>query len=166
ELERVAVYQDGIAVGHRSSCLPRVSGQLYCGLRNGGRLTVKKIDVFPHIFPKPLLDKASTVAVEPALGQFKRNSGIPVLYDLDARFRAMDQFGDYVQVLTISNPPIESIGAPPASTELARMGNEFVADLVQKHPDRFVGFAASLPMNDVAGTLHEIDHAINDLGAP
>ena len=126
---------------------------------------MKKIDVFPHIFPKPLLDRASQVAVEPALGQFKRNSGIPVLYDLDARFRAMDQFGDYVQVLTISNPPIESIGAPPASTELAKMGNEYLADLCQKHPDRFVGFAASLPMNDVDGTLKEIDHAVNDLGA-
>src|SRR5205814_10264393 len=69
---------------------------------------VKKIDVFPHIFPQPLLDRAAKVAVEPALGQFKRNSGIPVLYDLDARFRAMDQFGDdYMQILTISNPPIE-----------------------------------------------------------
>jgi aminocarboxymuconate-semialdehyde decarboxylase len=126
---------------------------------------VKKIDVFPHIFPKPLLDKASSVAVEPALGQFKRNSGIPVLYDLDARFRAMDQFGDYVQVLTISNPPIESIGPPPASTELAKQGNEILADLCVKHPDRFLGFAASLPMNDVDGTLTEIDRAINGLGA-
>ncbi|MDE3074720.1 MAG: amidohydrolase family protein, partial [Chloroflexota bacterium] len=77
----------------------------------------------------------------------------------------MDQFGDYVQVLTISNPPIESIGAPPASTELARMGNEFLADLCAKHPDRFVGFSASLPMNDIDGTLREMDRAVEDLGA-
>ena len=110
---------------------------------------MKKIDVFPHIFPKPLLEKASTVAVEPALGQFKRNSGIPVLYDLDARFRAMGQFGDYVQVLTLSNPPIESIGSPPASTEVAKMGNDILADLCAKYPDRFLGFAASLPMNEI-----------------
>ncbi|HZT06140.1 MAG TPA: amidohydrolase family protein [Chloroflexota bacterium] len=126
---------------------------------------MKKIDVFPHIFPKPLLDRASRVAVEPVLGQFKRNSGIPVLYDLDARFRVMDQFGDYVQVLTISNPPIEAIGAPPTSTELARVGNDTLAELCVKYPDRFLGFAASLPMNDVDGTLREIDRAINELGA-
>jgi aminocarboxymuconate-semialdehyde decarboxylase len=127
---------------------------------------MRKIDVFPHIFPKPLLDKASEVAVEPALGQFKRNNGIPVLYDLDARFRAMDQFGDeYCQVLTISNPPIESIGPPPLSTELAKVGNDILAELCQKYPDRFVGFSASLPMNDPEGTQREIDRAINQLGA-
>src|SRR5687768_16409816 len=129
-----------------------------------GRCSLKKIDVFPHIFPKPLLDKASEVAVEPALGQFKRNSGIQVLYDLDARFRAMDQFGDeYCQILTISNPPIESIGEPPLSTELARLGNDILADLCVKHPDRFVGFSASMPMNDPEGTLNEIDRSINQL---
>jgi uncharacterized protein len=127
---------------------------------------MRKIDVFPHIFPKPLLDKASEVAVEPALGQFKRNNGIPVLYDLDARFRAMEQFGDdYCQILTISNPPIESIGAPPLSTELAKLGNDILAELCVKHPDRFIGFSASLPMNDPEGTLNEIDRAINQLGA-
>ena len=127
---------------------------------------MRKIDVFPHIFPKPLLDKASEVAVEPALGQFKRNNGIPVLYDLDARFRAMEQFGDeYCQILTISNPPIESIGAPPLSTELAKLCNDILADLCVKHPDRFIGFSASLPMNDPEGTLNEIDRAINQLGA-
>src|SRR5688500_19795703 len=113
----------------------------------GGSNSMRKIDVFPHIFPKPLLDKASEVAVEPALGQFKRNSGIQVLYDLDARFRAMDQFGDeYCQILTISDPPIESIGEPPLSTELAGPGRGSRADRCVGEPARGGGSSAPRPL--------------------
>jgi uncharacterized protein len=45
------------------------------------------------------------------------------------------------------------------------LGNEGLAQLVERHPDRFAGFVAALPMNDVDGTLAEIDHACGTLGA-
>jgi len=38
---------------------------------------------------------------------------VPVLYDLAARMKMMDEFPGYQQILTLSSPPIECV--PPAS---------------------------------------------------
>jgi len=40
-----------------------------------------------------------------------------------------------------------------------------MAELVRKHPDRFVGFAAALPMNDPEASVKEAQRAVTDLGA-
>ena len=40
-----------------------------------------------------------------------------------------------------------------------------MAELVRKHPDRFVGFAAALPMNDPDAALKETQRAVGELGA-
>src|SRR5215475_4923762 len=87
------------------------------------------------------------------------------LWDLDARLKLLDQFGDYAQVLSLANPPIELLGPPDAAPELARMANDGLAELTRRHPERFPAFIASLPMNDVDAALREIDRAIGELGA-
>jgi predicted TIM-barrel fold metal-dependent hydrolase len=88
------------------------------------------------------------------------------LVDLEARFELMDELGeDYRQVLTLASPTLEELGEPALSAELARIGNDELADLVDEHPDRFVGFAAQVQMNDVELGLREIDHAIVERGA-
>ena len=43
--------------------------------------------------------------------------------------------------------------------------NDGMADLVQKYPDRFLSFFASLPMNDPEGLLLEARRAVKELGA-
>jgi predicted TIM-barrel fold metal-dependent hydrolase len=83
----------------------------------------------------------------------KRVRAIPVILDLDERFRVMDQFGDYRQVLSLAAPPIEALGGPVATPELARMANDGLAEIVASHPDRFPGFIASLPMNNPEASL-------------
>jgi aminocarboxymuconate-semialdehyde decarboxylase len=76
----------------------------------------------------------------------------------------LDQFGDdYRQVLTLASPPIERISRE-ASAELATIANDGLASLVAGH-DRFVGFVASLPMNDPDASLAEAKRAIDQLGA-
>ena len=123
-----------------------------------------KIDVFPHIFPKPF--EAKMLSLSERVGYMqKRVREIPIMVDLDLRFRVMDQFPDYVQVLTLASPPLEAFAEPKESPELARIANDGMAELVAKHPDRFVAFVASLPMNNVEGSLEEMDRAINKLGA-
>jgi hypothetical protein len=72
----------------------------------------------------------------------KRVSDIPVLYDLDERFRVMDRFADYRQVLTLASPPIETLGPPPIARDLASFANDELAGLCARFPDRFVGLAA------------------------
>ncbi len=123
-----------------------------------------KIDIFPHIYPKRFAER---VLALPATGfeMQKRFRDIPVLTDLDQRFRIMDCYGDYVQVLTLSSPPIESLGTPQETPELARLANDGMAELVSKHPKRFPGFVAALPMNDPDAMLKEAERAIKKLGA-
>ena len=43
----------------------------------------------------------------------------PALTGLDARWRVMDAFGDYRQVLTLAVPPLEELGGPGAALDLA-----------------------------------------------
>jgi len=127
-------------------------------------VTTTKIDVFPHIMPRKFFDRMLAVA-PPGLTLQKRMSGIPVLVDVEQRFRIMDRYEGYVQVLTLANPPLEVIGGPDVTPDLARLANDEMAALVSKHPDRFPAFVASLPMNNPDAALKEIDRAIGDLGA-
>jgi predicted TIM-barrel fold metal-dependent hydrolase len=124
-----------------------------------------RIDAFPHIMPRKYFDRMSSLASGPASYMQKRTRAVPCLYDLDVRFRIMDRFDGYVQVLTLSSPPIEAFGGPDITRDLARLANDEMAELVQRYPDRFVGFAASLAMNDPDAALRETDRAIGDLGA-
>ncbi|MDP2647607.1 MAG: amidohydrolase family protein [Desulfobacterales bacterium] len=123
-----------------------------------------KIDIFNHIFPKSYFDKM--MAVNPNLADIgKRIRNVPVLVDLEARFRVMDLFDEYQQVICLATPPMEKIAGPESSPELARAANDGMAEYVRKYPDRFAGFIASLPMNNPDAAVHEIDRAVRDLKA-
>src|SRR6476620_379401 len=124
-----------------------------------------KIDVFNHIFPRPFFDRLQEVIVN--RGAIKRWLHIPFLYDLDVRFRMLEEFGDgYRQVLSLSAPPIESINPDRQITvDLARLANDSQAELVRLHPGRFPGFIASLPLNHPDDSVAELERAVRDLGA-
>ncbi|HEX5108405.1 MAG TPA: amidohydrolase family protein, partial [Vicinamibacterales bacterium] len=95
----------------------------------------------------------------------KRVVNIPVAVDLDHRFRVMDEFGDFRQVITLPTPPLEVFAPPHQSPEVARAANDGLAELVAKHPDRFIAFAASLPLNNFDACLREAERALDELGA-
>lgn len=123
-----------------------------------------KIDAFCHILPRNFRERL--VKLSESTSTIKmRSLGIPCMTDLDVRFRIMDRFENYVQVVSMAAPPIESMGNPKQTAELAQIGNDGLAELVSKHPDRFPGFVASLPMNDPDATVREIERAIVKLGA-
>lgn len=123
-----------------------------------------KIDIFNHIFPKVFFDKMMEIA--PAHKDMgKRVRGVPLLYDLEERLRLIDRFDDYLQVICMPGPPIEALGGPELSPDLARTANDGMAEYVRKYPDRFPGFVASLPMNNPQATLEEIDRAVKELKA-
>ncbi len=124
---------------------------------------MRKLDVFPHIFPKAYFDKM--VEVIPNKAAVRRWTAIPVLFDLDARLRMMKEFGDYQQILTLSMPAIEFVAGPEKSPELARLANDGMHDICAKHPNEFPAFVASVPMNNVKATLDEMTRAIEKLGA-
>jgi len=121
-----------------------------------------KIDIFPHILPP----KYKEALYKMASSDFYIKDVVetlPTLYDLDHRFRIMDKFEGLMQILTLSAPPIEQTGDPEKATDLAKLANDEMAELVLKYPDRFAAAAAALPMLDMDATLKEIDRAIKDL---
>jgi aminocarboxymuconate-semialdehyde decarboxylase len=123
-----------------------------------------KIDIYNHIFPEPYWKKMLEVAGQHKdLG--KRVRSVRMLADLDERFRVMDQFDDYCQVLSVAAPPPEVLAGPKEAAELAQRANDGMAELCQKYPDRFPAFTATLAMNNMEATVEEIHRAIKDLGA-
>jgi predicted TIM-barrel fold metal-dependent hydrolase len=124
------------------------------------------IDAFNHFFPKRLWDKM-LVSEGAARDIGKRMRGIPCIYDLDERFRVMDLFKDknYTQILSLGMPPLEALGGPSETAEYAKLGNDGMAELVAKYPDRFLGYVASLPMNAPDAAVKEAERAFTQAGA-
>lgn len=124
-----------------------------------------KIDIFNHIWPKPYFEAVKR-HVPKFLDMGKRVTGVPMLMDLDIRFRVMDAFGDYCQVLSLSSPPVEVLASTPADAALlARIANDTVAEICDRHPDRFPGFIATLALTDAETMVSEAERAIDELGA-
>ena len=123
-----------------------------------------KIDIFNHFYPKQYFDKFIAGGAS-GKDMGKRVLNIQTIMDLDRRFKALDEFGDYTQVISLPVPEIEGLAGPEKSPELARVANDGFAELVKKHPDRFLGFVASLPMNNPGEAEKEMERAITQLGA-
>jgi predicted TIM-barrel fold metal-dependent hydrolase len=132
---------------------------------------IRKIDAFAHILPKRYLDRlVSQLERSLSADQLRYyREGVfhfdDVLTDLDARWRRIEPYGDYSQVLVLAVPPLEEVGPPKVAAEYARMANDEMAELVQQHPDRFAGFVAALPLNDIEESLLETDRAVGQLRA-
>lgn len=122
-----------------------------------------KIDLFNHFFPKRYFDEFINVPGHKDIG--KRVQNVPTIANLDARFRVMDEFGEYRQFLSLPAPPLEALVPPDKSPLLAQIANDGFAELVSKYPDRFIGFTASLPLNDPDAAVKEFDRAVTQLGA-
>lgn len=119
-----------------------------------------KIDIYPHIVPKKY-----KAALYKAFGREAPTvEAIPTLWDLDYRFRITDKYPGYVEVLNLSGGPVEiATSDPKQAVELAKIGNDELAELVNKYPEHFVGAVATLPLNDIDAALREIDRAIKEL---
>ena len=118
----------------------------------------RKIDIYNHVMPTPVLnfmrEKSSA-----APGMIKRMSNIPVLFDIEARIRMMEQWPGYEQVISVA-VPIESMAGPSDSPELARVTNAALKAICDGRPDKFPAWVASLPLNNVDASLEEMDRAI------
>lgn len=75
----------------------------------------------------------------------------------------MDRHGFAVAIVSIGLPGVWW-GDVAAARRLARWLNEYAAQLVRDHPERF-GFFATLPMPDVEGSLTELTYALDVLRA-
>jgi uncharacterized protein len=123
-----------------------------------------KIDIFNHVMPQAYLELVKQHSKEPGL--VKRMSNLRMLWDIEHRVEMLrSQFPDVKQVLTLGLPAPELLGGPDKAPEFARVANDGMAQMCRRWPEEFPAFVASLPMNNVAEALKEMDRAIGQLGA-
>src|ERR671930_797259 len=99
-----------------------------------------QIDAFTHFLPAEYAERLAGLADSPASRDIRnRIAGVPSIVDLDLRLRPLEEFGDdYRQIISLPAPPIEDVGAPGLSAELARVANDGLAELVRDR-ERFAG---------------------------
>src|SRR5258708_25125729 len=122
-------------------------------------MSARKLDIYNHVLPRAVTDRMRELA--PAKGDIvKRVTSIRVLHDIPARIAMMDQWPGYQQVLTLANPPLEAMAGPDDCPGLAEIGNDALADICARWPEKFPAWVASLPLNNVPASLVEMDRAI------
>ena len=103
------------------------------------------IDIYCHIYPDRFFQEMQKVS--PRLGNIgARLRGVKKLFDLDARFSEMDEFGDYREIISLPNPPIEDLaqGATAAAKPGKRCGCRAHSSAMASLPTR-ASVSAVLP---------------------
>ena len=80
----------------------------------------------------------------------------------DQRLKVMDSFCVDMQILSLSAPGVEQLD-PRTSTALAKRANDELFEAIQKHSDRFRGYAALAP-NDPEAAADELERTVKDFG--
>lgn len=80
----------------------------------------------------------------------------------ELRLRDMDQTGIAKQILSLTAPGVQVFDAAEG-TVLARSANDFMADAIRRHPDRFAGLAAIAPQ-DPGSAAKELERGMRKLG--
>lgn len=122
-----------------------------------------KIDVFTHVQLakyKEAIYKHSDRFVTDKKVQDRR----PTLTDNNMRLDIIDKYDDYVQVLSGTLPPLEEVMSPEDAPGLARLCNDEMAELMAKHPEKYVAAIANVPLNNIDAALVETERAIKELG--
>jgi 2,3-dihydroxybenzoate decarboxylase len=79
------------------------------------------------------------------------------------RIELMDEAGVDLAILSLLSPGIQAESDASAAVAQARAANDFLAEFVHEHPDRFGGFAA-LPLQDPQAAADELERAVTELG--
>lgn len=112
------------------------------------------------------------MAIEETLGDTKPFAGESgrldefnkEIMDVDAmRLEAMDRTGIEYALLSLNAPGVQAILDTDRAIEVARKGNDKMAEAAAKHPKRFGGLAA-LPMQDPDAASAELTRCVKELG--
>ena len=81
----------------------------------------------------------------------------------ELRLAAMDAHGVEMSVLSLAAPCIQDVVDPARAVADAQGANDALAEVVERHPDRFAALAA-LPMQDPEAAADELERAVRRLG--
>jgi 2,3-dihydroxybenzoate decarboxylase len=81
----------------------------------------------------------------------------------DERLERMDANGIEFAILSLNSPGVQKILDADQALDVAKKGNERMAEAVAKHPDRYAALAA-LPMHDPDAASRELTRCVRELG--
>ena len=81
----------------------------------------------------------------------------------DERLGIMDKAGIEKAVLSVSGPGVQAERDPAVATRKAREANDFLAEQIARHPDRYAGFA-HVAVQDAGGAARELARCVQELG--
>ncbi len=81
----------------------------------------------------------------------------------ERRLEECDRHGVDVQVLSTVPVMFSYWAKPHDANDLSRLLNDHIADVVQRHPKRFVGLG-TLPLQEPTLAIRELERCVNDLG--
>ncbi len=118
--------------------------------------TLKKWDTHHHISPDFYLEFIKKNGYEDGL------YGLPhTKWSEKLMLSWMDSINIEKSIMSISLPGVH-FGDDKESREICRKSNNYMAELIKKHPNRLGGFAA-MPLPDVKGSLTELEYALDKL---
>src|SRR6185503_2347090 len=89
---------------------------------------------------------------------------VPGHRDIDYRQRVLDEHGVTTQVLSFTTPGVH-VEPPEVAVRLAREINDAFAQVVRERSGRFTALA-TLPLNDPAASVTELERAMKELNLP
>ena len=123
---------------------------------------VKKIALEEHFLSPGLVDywrPTMTEVPAPLVDNLYRR-----LTDFDdLRLETMDKAGIAKAVLSVSGPGVQAERDPAVATRKAREANDFLAEQIARHPDRYAGFA-HVAVQDAGGAARELARCVQELG--
>jgi len=143
----------GLTATAASTLWPRAAATAAAGAR--------RVDVHHHFFPPGYLEP---------LAQWNKREGIAdglqapqKAWSVEKAVEDMDRNDVATGMLSISTPGV-ALGGQDDARRIARLCNEYGAEMGRNHKGRF-GLFAALPMPDVDGSLGEIEYALDVLKA-
>ena len=133
-----------------------------------------KIDFHNHFYPSEYLKKLEewgrryefthdATGLKIVKEKGARFLGItPQMEDAEKRIADMDRLGLDIQVLTLSTPNVY-FSTRKRNLHLAKLSNDYYAELCQKYPKRFIAFA-SVPLGHPEDAIPELQRCVKDLG--
>lgn len=117
-----------------------------------------RIDVHHHFLPDFYLKALQDAGVTNSGGQLFTS------WTPQKSLMLMQESGSTTAIVSISEPGLYPITYrnKQAARDLARKINEYTADLHEKYPQQFGGYAV-LPLPDMEGSLIELEYALDDL---
>src|SRR5919199_1271687 len=98
------------------------------------------IDAFSHLYPQRFVEYVQTSNLPIPL--FFQNS--PSFVDPEARIQELDRYEIARQAIAVGTPSFNEWFGPQQvlqACEAARIANDEIAQVVSKHPERFIGVA-------------------------